>query len=235
MLYTRYHTAFQFSAGKDVLEVGCGAGHGLGYLARTAHRVVGGDYTENLLRCAQRYYQGRVPLVRLDAHHLPFQDASFDTVILFEAIYYLAAPDKFLDECHRILRPNGVLLICSANKDWSGFSPSALSTRYFSVRELHTLLSGKAFRAELFGAFPVAATSNWGRLVLLIRAVAVSLHLIPRTMRGKELLKRVFYGLLAEIKPEIEDGMAELAPLVPIPRDSATSTYKVIFAIARAE
>lgn len=45
-LYTRYRFASEFCKDKDVLEVACGAGLGLGYLARFAKRVVGGDYDE---------------------------------------------------------------------------------------------------------------------------------------------------------------------------------------------
>src|SRR2546427_9416346 len=89
MLYTRYHFAADHCLGKVVLEVACGAGQGLGYLAKKAKLVVGGDYTENLLRVAQRSYNRRVPLLHLDAHALPFRDSSFDVVLLYEAIYYL--------------------------------------------------------------------------------------------------------------------------------------------------
>jgi FlaA1/EpsC-like NDP-sugar epimerase len=39
-------------------------------------------------------------------------------VILHQAIYYLAQPDRFLDECHRVLRKKGNLLICTNNKEW---------------------------------------------------------------------------------------------------------------------
>lgn len=235
MLYTRYHLASQFSSGKDVLEVACGAGIGLGYLAKRARKVVGGDYSESLLRCVQSHYRSRVPLLRLDARQLPFSDTSFDTVVLFEAIYYLSNPGKFLDECRRVLRPNGVLLICSANKDWSGFSPSSFSTRYFSVPELYGLLNGASFRAELFGAFPVVPESNFGKFVSLVRALAVEMHLIPKTMRGKEFLKRIFYGPLVELRPELEEGMAKPTPLVSLPIDSPISSYKVIYAVARPQ
>ena len=72
-LYHRYQTAGQYIAGKRVLEVACGAGLGLGYLARRANAVIGGDYTESLLRTAQSHYQKRILLVLFDAHHLPLR------------------------------------------------------------------------------------------------------------------------------------------------------------------
>lgn len=233
-LYTRYHMAAKFSVGKDVLEVACGPGFGLNYLARTAHRVVGGDYTQDLLVHAQRQPIRRVPVLRLDAHKLPFGINSFDVILLFEAIYYLTNPDTFLDECQRVLRPNGMVLICTANKEWPGFSPSPLSKRYFSASELFSMLSEKCFRVELFGAFPTKPTSIVGKVVELIRSAAVSLHLIPRTMQGKELLKRIFYGPLWKIKADIEEGMAKLAPLMTIPSDSPNRIYKVIFVIGHS-
>src|SRR5262249_6372523 len=102
MLNTRYKFASDFCRGGRVLEIGCGAGQGLGYLARSASSVIGGDYTEALLRNAQSHYGGRIPLVALDAHELPFVDLSFDTVILYEAIYYLNSPAQFLEECRRV-------------------------------------------------------------------------------------------------------------------------------------
>ena len=52
-LYHRYTFAAQYFDGMEVLEVACGTGQGLGYLAKKAKLVVGSDYTENLLRyCA---------------------------------------------------------------------------------------------------------------------------------------------------------------------------------------
>src|SRR5574340_14430 len=105
----RYRTAAPYCVGKDVLEVGCGAGQGLGYLAKQARRMVGGDYTHANLRRAREYYGEHARLVRLDAHELPFPDASFDVLLLFEAIYYLRTPDEFLAESRRVLRNRGVL------------------------------------------------------------------------------------------------------------------------------
>ena len=135
-MVTRYRFARDYCCGKDVLEVACGSGQGLGTLAESARTVVGGDYMENLLRRAQSHYGSRMPLLRLDAQTLPFRRETFDVVILYEAIYYLEEPARFVAECKRILRPGGYVLICQPNKSLPDFHPSPHSFRYFTPPEL---------------------------------------------------------------------------------------------------
>ncbi len=233
MLLTRYAHAASFCAGKDVLEVACGAGQGLGYMARRARWVVGGDFTRTLLNIAQRHYRGRIPLVCLDAHVLPFRDESFDVVLLFEAIYYLARPEKFLRECRRVLRPGGMLLLCSANKQWPGFNPSPLSRHYFAANELVQLLISNDFDAEIYGAFPAVASTPSQKVVAFIRRLAARWHLIPKTMKGKELLKQIFYGHLAVVGHELEDSLGRIETLFPLSSGEGPSRYRVLYAIAR--
>lgn len=232
-MFHRYCFAANFSEGKDLLEVACGSGQGLGYLAKRAKWVLGGDYTENLIMVAKRYYQERVPLLRLDAHFLPFRDQSFDVVLLYEAIYYLAQPEHFFDEARRVLRKEGVLLIATVNKHWSEFNPSPFSTSYFSVPELSESLEKNGFKVEMYGAFSVLPKSAKEKIVASIRKIAVALHLIPKTMKGKEFLKKVFYGKLKALKAEIEEGSWEFSPPSSLPLDVPNEEYKVIYAVAR--
>ena len=42
-----------------MLEIGCGAGLGLGYLATAAKRVVGGDIEKKNVSLAKEYYKDR--------------------------------------------------------------------------------------------------------------------------------------------------------------------------------
>jgi ubiquinone/menaquinone biosynthesis C-methylase UbiE len=235
MMSTRYTYAATLCQGKDVLEVGCGAGQGLGRLAEKAGRVVGGDYTEPLLRMARQHYGQRIPLVRLDAHRLPFSDRSFDVVILYEAIYYLAQPDLFLEECRRVLRPKGFVLICTVNKEWTDFNPSPFSIRYFSVRELSDLFKRHQFDVELLGGFPIRQNSLKDQAVSAIKRIAVALHIVPKTMRGKEFLKRIFFGKLVALPSEIEEGMAEYIPPVSLSGNGSGAQYKVIYAVAQVK
>ena len=234
-MYHRYHFSSSFCKGKEVLEVACGAGMGLGYLKRFAKKVVGGDIDDNILEFAKKQYAGRknIEVKKLDAHKLPFSDKSFDVVILYEAIYYLAKPENFVSEAQRVLKENGVLLVCTPNKDWADFNPSPYSTKYFSAPELHSLLSKKFSKVELFGAFSV--TNKGGiknRLTSFIKRTAISLNLMPKTMKGKAIFKRLFFGQLIALPPEIEEGLADYSPPIPISSDCPNSEYKVLFSVA---
>jgi SAM-dependent methyltransferase len=233
MLYTRYHFAAALSRGRDVLEVACGAGLGLGYLSRYARTVVGGDYDPDLLNRGRTSYGRRIRLVRFDAHALPFAEASFDLVILFEALYYLAAPEQFVREAHRVLRPRGLIAICTANRDRPGFNPSPFASRYYSAPELYRLLSTSGFAAQIYGGFPDDAQTLAGRVLHVARKVAVGLHLIPPTMKGKEVLKRLVHGRLLEIPREVTQGMAQPADLVPLDDGTPARPFKVLYAMGR--
>ena len=233
MMATRYAFAASHSEGRDVLEVGCGIGQGLGYLARSARSVVGGDCTPGLVAVAQAHYGDRVPVRVLDAHDLPFDDASLDAVILFEAIYYLASPARFLEECRRVLRDGGVVLISSANPERVDFNPSPHSVRYYGSRALARLLEDHGFAAQLFGAFAARGRSLRGVAVSAIRRVAVALRLIPRTMKGKEFFKRIFLGRLVPTPAEIEPGAARVVSLEPLDASGPCGSHRVIYAIGR--
>lgn len=232
MLYTRYAFASNFCVNKEVLEVGCAAGMGLRFLAKWAKRVVGGDYSQKMLSVAPRSSESGVSLVRLDAHRLPFKDASFDVIVFFESIYYLSRPVVFVRECRRVLRDNGILLLCSVNCEWEGFSPSALSQGYLTARQIDNLLTENQMEAKIFAAFAADAESMPAKIVRKIRSIAVRLHVFPRTMRGKELLKRIFYGALVRLQPEITDSMADYQAPAPIPVDGTKiSGFKVLYAV----
>jgi ubiquinone/menaquinone biosynthesis C-methylase UbiE len=234
-LYHRYHTARQYATHKRVLEVASGTGMGLSYLAHTASSVIGGDYTPNLLHIAHSHYQDRMPLLCLDAHHLPFHSHTFDLVIIFEAIYYLPDAEEFITEARRILDKDGTLLISTVNKDWGEFAPSSFSTRYFSVPELYDLLSQKDFiELEFYGAFPTKTASFRQMAVSLVRRLAVVLNLMPKTLTGRALLKQIFYGNLTPLPSEVSEDMATLYPLEPITTNlSNNKEYKIIYCTAQ--
>ncbi|MDA2935686.1 class I SAM-dependent methyltransferase [Patescibacteria group bacterium AH-259-L05] len=234
----RYYFAAQFCENKDVLEVACGAGQGLGFLAKKAKTVIGGDIDKNILKYAKEYYQGRdnIELRSFDAHNLPFEDNSFDVIIIYEAIYYLKHPEKFLKEAWRVLRKTGTLIIGTVNKDWSDFNKSPFSYKYYSVPELYNLLKNHNFKdIKFFADCPISTKSLKNKIISIIKRVAVKLHLIPKTMKGKEVFKRLLFGKLLELPPEIKHGMVKYSPPMPIPHNVPGHQYKVFFAVAHKQ
>ena len=232
MLLTRYAFAAERARGRRVLEAGCGPGQGLGMLAKSARLVVGGDYTETLLGYAARHYGSRVPLLRLDAQSLPFADGSFDLIVFYEAIYYLGSAERFAAECRRVLAPGGEVLVCSANPKLPDFNPSPFSVRYYSSEELRRLFEAQGFTVTMSGAFPAEAATPRDRVVSLVKRAAVALHLVPKTMKGKALLKRLFFGRLEQAPAELVAGDRTPAAPAPLRPGADDIHHRVLFAHA---
>jgi SAM-dependent methyltransferase len=239
MLEARYGWAAAQARGKDVLEAGCGAGLGLAVLADVARSVEAGDVDRELLRAARAACAGHanIAIRAFRAQELPFPKESFDLVLLFEAIYYLPGARRFLEEARRVLRPGGTLLIVTVNPEWTGFNPSPLSTRYWSAGDLFKALREAGFAARVQAAFPETATwAAWATDV--VRRAAVAMRLVPRTMRGKALLKRIFYGRLkavpqlvgASVQPPALEELNELNELDA--RPVTPSRYRVLYVTA---
>ena len=237
MMAARYAWARSFAQGSDVLEVACGAGIGLGMLAEVARVVEAGDIDPANLEAARKTYRGlaNVHIRELDALDLPYRDESFDLVLLFEAIYYLADAWRFVREAHRVLKPGGRLLIATVNCQWRGFNPSPFSVRYFGAEALRQLLKQPGFSVDLRVAFPEKRSLR-GEFVSMLRRIAVALNLLPRTMAGKALLKRVFYGALEPIPGRIDSAGYSFPPSLPVEASAdGLDCYSVLYAAARKD
>ncbi|MGX9687890.1 methyltransferase domain-containing protein [Deinococcus wulumuqiensis] len=87
----------------DVLDIGAGAGHGLGVLAWRGHtgRAVGVDPRPGLGVTAGH------------AEALPFADHSFNAALLVRVLAHLPDPARALAEAWRVLRPGGQLVLAA--------------------------------------------------------------------------------------------------------------------------
>ncbi len=230
----RYYFAAQFISNKEVLEVGCGPGLGLGYLSRNAKMVVGGDIMLDSLRLARKHYDGRVGLTCMDAHKLPFRNDCFDAVICLAAVIYLDLP-VFLAQCQHILKKDGVLILNSPNRDIPGFQESRLSNKYYSAHEMFNLLKKYNFDAELFGAFPVddkAGTIQQKLRQAFMEGAGKILDIVPKGKAIKALLNKSIYHKTI-LKAEIDDNIAENVQPVPIPCDSPDFRHRILYVVAR--
>src|SRR5205823_5640477 len=97
--------------GDRVLDCGCGMGFHLMVMSSLWQlTLVGLDSDAERLRWAERE---RVPaeLVHGDAERLPFEDESFDAVLMSEVLEHLEDDGRALAEARRVLRCGGRLAV----------------------------------------------------------------------------------------------------------------------------
>ncbi|MBN9035717.1 MAG: class I SAM-dependent methyltransferase [Rhizobiales bacterium] len=229
----RYYWARAYVEGKDAVEVGCGAGQGLGHLRQYARSVAGGDISAEVLARAKATYGDTIPLAVFDAARMPYPDGSVDAVLLFEAIYYLPDADAFMAEARRVLRPGGHVLIATANKDLYDFNPSPFSVRYYGVTELAELCRRNGYVPSFLGYVDVTRVSLRQRVLRPVKSLASRLGLIPKTMGGKEFLKKLFFGRMVDMPASILDTPVPYVEADAIPGDRPDRRHKVIYCAAR--
>lgn len=98
--------------GKRVLDVGCGNGCYTAEFAERAESVCGVDAQMHHLRA----FRQTIPRVQAVAEDLPFASESFDLVTLIEVLEHTRSDRRVLEECFRVLKPNGSLLVFAPNK-----------------------------------------------------------------------------------------------------------------------
>jgi len=101
--------------GRTVLEVGCGAGGMLGPLQRYG-QVAGLDIDhEYVSYCKAR---GFARVLCGSGYELPFADASFDLVCLFDTIEHIPDDELALREVRRVLKPGGSVFVSVPAYQW---------------------------------------------------------------------------------------------------------------------
>lgn len=98
--------------GGTAIDIGCGAGTEIAYLAGRGWRAVGVDLSKtplNLARCEHP----DVPVVQADVLSLPFPSGTFDVALDRGCFHYLGAVRwaDYAAEIGRVLRPGGRLLL----------------------------------------------------------------------------------------------------------------------------
>jgi len=112
--------------GKRVLDLGCGTGDlTLAALDAGAAEVVGTDFVGEMLLSAQLKCPVSEPVqfVQGDALHLPYPNASFDTVLNAFLLRNVGDLPAALQEMYRVLRPGGWLACLEITHPPTAFAP----------------------------------------------------------------------------------------------------------------
>lgn len=137
-----------------VLDVGSGIGITLSFIAQAFPNSTGCDIDKEAVRAARRILKEvavKAQVIVYDGRRLPFSDNSFDIVTSIEVIEHAEDPDRMLGEIWRVLKPDGILHITTANKWWP-YEPhfKLLFLSYLPARlaDLYVKLSGRGDHYE---------------------------------------------------------------------------------------
>lgn len=100
------------------IDLGGGYGRLVPLYTKKGRNIVIVDYAPNLLEMAAETYASRddVHLIAANAYHLPFKDSTFSAGISIRTFHHMNAPERFLGELSRVMRPQTHALIEYSNK-----------------------------------------------------------------------------------------------------------------------
>ncbi len=193
-------------AGARVADLGCGSGAYCRILAGLGCQTVGMDLCGDMLAYANGRGGGVAGWVCGNGAQAPFRNGVFDAVLSVGVLQHLTDEGPFLAECHRILRPGGVLVFMTLNRHTvlqaarrllpflrrAGIEPEAaeVSLRRYTAGELRRALArhlpGCEIRIDPVPVLPgpfrflEAVLRGPGPLRLLARPFAVDLLVTAR-------------------------------------------------------
>lgn len=142
--------------GNLLLDLGGGTGRVSQHLPENLTRVIL-DESFNMLRQAKA--KG-LPAVRGEGENMPFPDESFDSIIVVDSFHHFRDHRRILEECHRVLKPGGILIIREPNierlpiKFVALFERLALMrSRFFSAGDIIAMAEGFGVETLETGTF----------------------------------------------------------------------------------
>jgi SAM-dependent methyltransferase len=158
----RYIFAADQAEGKIVVDCACGDGSSTRLIAERAREVYAFDLSDVAIEQARAATNpDNVRFAVADGVSLPLPDATADLFVSLETIEHLPDEQPFLKEVVRVLKPDGVFICSTPDRDvyspghtlssqpWKGFH-----VREWTQPEFSSLLGGHFETVDMFGQNP---------------------------------------------------------------------------------
>lgn len=235
----RYRFASKYVKDKHVLDIACGEGYGTASLLQAgASSVIGIDISQDICEHARQKYN--IDTRVGDAQNIPLPDRSVDLIVSFETIEHLENPEKFIQECRRVLSPKGCLIISTPDKEvyQSQNSHNNFHVNEFTRNEFTKLLQKYFWDLELyaqqprstfwFGARPFASPiSPWLRIKGMYRLREAFLTATCPQLRDVEKYRKNVVDIILQ-KDSLLSVLAN--PFVVWPLRNQPSIYLIVIA-----
>lgn len=137
-LEARYRVLVDKLQGENrVLDVGCGDGYLMSLISALSEDVIGIDTDHSGVRQADRKLKSlrNCRVVQASCYEVPFDDGSFDLVLMTDVFEHLERPDLSIREICRVLTTNGSLMLTTPkwrpdrrwdHRHWKEYRPDEL-------------------------------------------------------------------------------------------------------------
>ena len=162
--------------GKQVLDVGCGAGTDLARFVTGGAVGAGVDVSSSAIALARQNFEQQglhADLREADGEHLPFADNTFDLVFAHGVVQYTADDRALVAECRRVLKPGGAAVFQVYNRmSWLNALSKVMKVplehedapvlKRYSAAEFTALLTGFTSVDIVAERFPVRSRLHGG-------------------------------------------------------------------------
>lgn len=120
-------------AGLRILDIGCGGGLLSEPMARLGADVVGADAAERNIPVARIHAEQEG--LKIDYRHTTAEDIAaagerFDVVLNMEVVEHVADPLAYLTACQQLLKPGGLMLCSTINRNAKSFAMAIVGAEY---------------------------------------------------------------------------------------------------------
>ena len=119
--------------GLRIIDIGCGGGLLSEPLTRLGADVVGADAAEKNIKVARLHAEQQgleIDFRAITAEALAEAGERFDVVVNMEVVEHVADPQDYLDECAKLLNPNGLHICSTLNRNAKSFAMAILGAEY---------------------------------------------------------------------------------------------------------
>jgi len=198
-----------------ILDIGCGRGLFLDVMRRGGWRAIGTELNGETASYAKRVYDLKILTGDIIQHKLP--DEGLDAISINQVLEHLKNPKEVLEECSRILRKDGLLIISVPDLRSPQFTLGKenwflldlpFHLIHFTEEGLSRLLQKNGFKVRQIKRFNLEY-SPFGWLQTMLNVSGIRFNLLYDLLKTNELRG----GEMESIKPT---GIAVTLLLLPI-------------------
>jgi len=113
MLSKKYRLIKKLSKGKEILDIGCGTGHFLGYMKEKKYETLGVEVDKDAREYGKNKFQ--LEVLPTDKFLDGSIDKKFSTITLWHVLEHIYEPKKYLDIIKDLMNPDSHLVVALPN------------------------------------------------------------------------------------------------------------------------